>query len=153
MLEYLIAMSIVAFIAWLAWGDLRKERSVKNSWRKVKGQITEVGIKEEIRQMPKSGGMAPMYKPAVRYRYTADSREYSGSKISYNNDSTMWYSSRKWAVSRGSKWKAGKIVDVYYDPDNPQRACLVPVTGIPHLYLFFMLLWMIVLTLVLVIMP
>ena len=151
MLEYLLAMSIVAYIAWLAWGDLQKQHSIKNNWRKVKGQITEVGIKKEIRPMPKTGCMTQMYRPIVRYRYTAKSHEYSGSKISYNNDRTMWYSSRKWAVGRGNKWKAGKIVDVYYDPQNPQRACLVPVTGIPHLYLFFMLLWMVVLTFIAVI--
>jgi len=145
-LEYLIAMSIVAFLAWAVWGDLRAQWAVKNSWRKVRGQIIEAGTKEQVRRMPKTGCLAQMYSPAIRYRYAVGDREYTGSKISFNNDRTMWYSRRRWAASRGRKWKTGKVVDVYHDPDNPARACLVPVTGVPYLYLFFLILWMVVLT-------
>lgn len=145
--EYLVAMSIVICLAWLAWGDLRKQQAVKNSWRRVRGRIVEAGTRQEMRRMPKTGCLAPMYSPAIRYCYTVGDREYTGTRISFNNDRTMWYSKRSWAASRGRKWKTGRIVDVYHDPDNPARACLAPVTGVPYLYLFFLILWMAVLTL------
>ena len=152
-IQFIIAFSIVGFLAWLAWGDLKKQHAVKNSWDKVKGTIIEAGIKDDMRNMPRSGCQAQLYSPSVKYLYRVGDRDFTGTKITYNNDDTLWYSSPRWAASRGRKWKTGRTVDVYYHPDNPARACLVPVSGVPHLYLFLLVLWMAVLVFASIVMP
>ena len=99
-----------------------------------------------MRNMPRTACQAQMYCPAVKYHYRVGDTDSSGTKITYNNDNTLWYSSPRWAASRGRKWKTGRSVDVYYHPDNPAHACLVPISGVPYLYLFILILWMVVMT-------
>ncbi|MDH3526767.1 MAG: DUF3592 domain-containing protein [Gammaproteobacteria bacterium] len=153
LLEYLIAYTILGYLTWLAWGDLKKQHTVKKNWGKVKGTIIESGVKDEMGNKPRTGDVCDLYSPSVKYLYRVGDREFTGTKITYNNDNTMWYSSPRWAASRGRKWKIGKRVDIYYHPDNPARACLVPVSGVPHLYLFFLVLWMAVMAFASIIIP
>lgn len=152
-IQLLIVLSVVGFLAWLAWLEVRKQHSIKKAWGKVKGTIVEAGIKDAMRNMPRTGCLAKMYSPSVKYRYRVGDREFTGTRITYDNDRTLWYSSPRWAASRGRKWKTGRPVDVYYQPDNPARACLVPVSGVPHLQLFFLVLWIAVMIFASIVMP
>jgi hypothetical protein len=152
-LEYVIFYSILGYLSWLAWGDLKKQRAIKKGWGKVRGTIIEAGIKDKMAKVPRTGDPSGLYSPSVKYLYRVGDRDFTGTRITYNNDNTMWYSSRRWAASRGRKWKIGKPVDVYYQPDNPARACLVPVSGIAHLSLFFLALWIVVMTFAGIVLP
>ena len=58
---------------------------------------------------------------SIRFRYKVDGEEFESSKVSLFG---IW--TRKESEQFVEQFPAGKQCDVYYPPDDPQRAVLVP---------------------------
>jgi hypothetical protein len=59
----------------------------------------------------------------ARYRYRVDGRWYHGRRVSYR--ATHWIRFRE-ALRMIEGMRAGREVDVFYDPGKPARAVLIP---------------------------
>ena len=73
-------------------------------------------------QHPKTGS-GYYYSPDVRYRYTVNGKAYNGNKViaaDYSSSSA----SRAGKITR--QYKKGSNVNVYYNPENPGEAVLMP---------------------------
>ncbi|MBN1546207.1 MAG: DUF3137 domain-containing protein [Syntrophaceae bacterium] len=125
-----VAMGImIALSAYSAY----KTRVQSKTWPTVEGNI----IRSEIEQYAGAGGEGTNAETTVQeyakiaYQYLVDGRQYESDKISFS-------SSSKNAGQLVSRYPKGKTVRVYYNPDKPKQAVLVPGSaGINYAPYFF----------------
>jgi hypothetical protein len=108
------AGSAIAF--WIS-ARLRRDRRKSRSWPAVSGKIIERGV-----ETMQTDGRS--FTPIVKYSYTVEGKEYSGRRV-YRTGSVG-----------SSRRAAQRLVDglpdstpVYYDPENPSEAFLLPNPG------------------------
>jgi hypothetical protein len=93
---------------WMAWKSLE--------WRPIPGTVLKAMI------APIAGDETESYEPQVSYRYKINGRWYESRCLWYRPTYLPDYSDAIAALSGIAK---GKVVTVYVDPANPQRAVLV----------------------------
>lgn len=99
----------------------QKTRAQSSAWPTVDGSI----IRSEIEQYSSATGEDSDEETTVRehakvaYQYKVDGKEYKSSRISFSSSSGN-------AGQVVSQYPKGKIVRVYYNPDKPKQAVLVP---------------------------
>jgi hypothetical protein len=74
---------------------------------------------EENRSIPKK----PSFTPKVRFKYSVEGRELTGTAIS-NHD--VGYGDRSNAQEIVDKYRVNSLHTAYYDPVNPKKAVLEP---------------------------
>lgn len=88
------------------------------NWPTVQGEIMNVRLGRK--------GVVSKYYPIVDYKYTVDDMDFWGSRISSiakNEDRLVLYETAKESMA---KFRAqDDLVDVFYDPQNPQRSVLI----------------------------
>ncbi len=86
------------------------------SWPRVSGEII---VSEVV--ISRGGRGSKMYAPNVRYAYHVGGRSYEGDRMIYGF--TDFYL-RRGAEAMIEKYPIGQLVDVYYDPTDPNSAVL-----------------------------
>lgn len=108
---------IGAALSWWGWSILQKAR-VSAEWPSVSGQITESNL-----EFDRGGEDGDTYTPRVSYSYTVNSVSYESYAIKFGENT---YSSEREAQEILARYPAGQVVQVYYDPSDPDSAILEP---------------------------
>jgi hypothetical protein len=113
-----VALILVGAI-WLLWSlySLRKGGKSEN-WNRTTGIITKSVITDlSIR---KGHGTCPI----IHYEYSLDGRTYKSDRITWGNVHSSCTRSASAKVT--DKYKEGKEVKIYYNPDNISESVLEP---------------------------
>ncbi|MCK6580170.1 MAG: DUF3592 domain-containing protein [Anaerolineae bacterium] len=112
---------IVVILAGVAVTRTRRARSAASSWATTTGQVVASGA-QAYRSRSGTGGSTTMYRPAVSYLYTVNGRQYASDRMSLGL--SVGYGSSGIAERTASKYPAGSMVVVHYNPENPAEATL-----------------------------
>jgi len=88
------------------------------SWPMTSGTIT----KSEVESWMKDG--KSQYAAVIKYRYQLEGKEYFSYNIGVNNSSGN--NNMSAAKEIVQDYPVGKVVDVFYDPELPDSAALIP---------------------------
>lgn len=119
---------IVTGIIALIWGGLIVQNaSVSSDWPSVKGEITKSKVEKKTERVKKNDRWQTKttFWAGVQYSYSVDGTEFVGGKISFGD----YGGEQEHARQIVKRFKKGKAVDVYYDPEEPKTAVLEPGTS------------------------
>lgn len=108
-----------ALIGWWIYTLYKKREVIRQSamnWRATTGRVLKSRV--EV-----SGGETTTVHPMVLYAYEVNGRTYQSSQMR-PGDSVMRMSSSQDAYATVDRYPEGAIVQIYYNPDNPQEAAL-----------------------------
>lgn len=112
----LIVTGCFLLFSLMVWrGGLRGRRTAESSrnWPTVRGKVTASNVEK---------GWKTLYVPRVFYKFSVGGVEYTSTMISFANDHIR----KEAAEKTRDSYSVGKDVLVYYNPDNPEQAVLVP---------------------------
>jgi len=112
----------------LLWKGIRSK-----NWPKVKGTIrrSEVDVFHTLDEE----GASQDFSADIYYEYAVEGQSYGGTTVKLNYGEIKGRGDSSRAID---KYPQGSTVDVYYDPEDPNRAALEP--GIPLSTIVFLLL-------------
>jgi len=117
-LGLLLFAAIIAMGLWMsghfAWRAWMAGRS--GGWPAAAGRVTSSGVCEHLAK-------TITYYPCIRYEYSVGGRVFEGTRIMWGHKDT---GSRREAERTASRYAAGTGVEVFYDPESPETACLEP---------------------------
>ncbi len=108
-----------AAIGWYIYTQYKKRDAIRQSaqgWRTTTGRVV-------LSRVEVSGGENTSVQPVVHFAYDVNGRPYQGSHIRAG-DSVMRISTSENAYATVDRYPVGAIVQVYYNPDNPQDSAL-----------------------------
>jgi len=101
-------------------GALRGGRASQN-WPSVDGKI----ISSSIRTSSSSGAGRSRYYPVVEYEYSVDGKSLRGDRISFDTQPVSHQS----ATVITKRYSVGRVVPVFYDPEDASKCVLEPGTS------------------------
>lgn len=112
----------------LIYGMQERQRAKESvTWPTATGIILESAVTHEIREPNNPKKTQESYFAKVRYNYTVDEKQYTGTRIAFGDHRSDTDTLAQEIVAR---YPMGKEIKVYYAPDEPQSALLEPgVTG------------------------
>jgi uncharacterized protein DUF3592 len=124
---YVGAVVFSAMGLFLIVGASRNYRRGKQSlnWPKTRGIILTSNVEDKTRARQVGGrvrGRETYYEARVRYAYKVEGKEYESTWTCHKDD-------RSDAVGLAATRRSGDRLDVFYDPDNPERAALERWSG------------------------
>ncbi|WP_319522566.1 DUF3137 domain-containing protein [uncultured Desulfosarcina sp.] len=131
-----LAIGIV--IAVVSYNGYRTSLASK-SWPSVTGNIVQSEIEKQTSTSGEGANKKTTVKeyPKIAYQYNIDGKTYKSGKISFGSTGNA-----KKVVSR---YPQGKTVPVYYNPDKPGQAVLVPgnpeFNYVPYFFAVFFILF------------
>lgn len=118
---FIVALPFLAFGCreiWLAIGDLT-EAAHSATWPSVTGQILSVKVRVDKTGGARGGGRS--YIPLITYSYSVNAAKLTGNDIAPGR---YW---NRWTTHDAiTKFAAGTSAPVYYSPEDPKIAVLVP---------------------------
>jgi hypothetical protein len=113
--------TIVPFVAigWYIYNQAKKRDAIRQSalgWRTTTGRV----IKSRVEV---TGGETASVSPKVTFAYDVNGRAYQSSQIKAG-DTIMRVSTSENAYETVDRYPEGAIVQVYYNPANPEEAAL-----------------------------
>jgi hypothetical protein len=111
----------------------RRLASASLRWPTASGRVTHCDVIEEIIEektehdnRPTTSKLVHRYQIDLRYAYRVGKRDFIGTEVDWNG--TMISGLREAAEEAAAKYRPGKSVQVYYDPDQPGQAVLEPAS-------------------------
>jgi hypothetical protein len=111
----------------------RRLASASLRWPTASGRVTRCDVIEEIIEektehdnRPTTSKLVHRYQVDLRYAYRVGKRDFIGTEVDWNG--TMISGLREVAEEGAAKYRPGKSVQVYYDPDQPGQAVLEPAS-------------------------
>lgn len=111
----------------------RRLASASLRWPTATGRITHSDVIEEIIEektehdnRPTTSKLVYRYQVDLRYAYKVDKRDFIGTEADWCG--TMVSGLREVAEEAAAKYRPGKTVKVYYDPERPGHAVLEPAS-------------------------
>jgi hypothetical protein len=111
----------------------RRLASASLRWPTAAGRVTHCDVIEEIVEektehdnRPTTSKLVHRYQVDLRYAYRVGKRDFIGTEVDWNG--TMISGLREVAEEGAAKYRPGKSVKVYYDPDQPGQAVLEPAS-------------------------
>jgi hypothetical protein len=102
------------------WGyGVMKSARASLQWPSTRALI----VRSQIRSTPVSGKAEYQYSADVIYKYTVFGRQYKSNKIIAGNYSS---NSRRRAEKILRRYKEGRYVEAYFNPEKPGQAVLIP---------------------------
>ncbi|MCF8721342.1 DUF3592 domain-containing protein [Nitrospina gracilis] len=102
-----------------AW-RVGKKAEAARFWPTTQGKVQRSSLKLESGGGYQSNNST--YRADVRYRYRVGGRSYTSNKILIGGQLQMAFRNR--AEEHCRRYPVGTEVEVLYNPDNPQEACL-----------------------------
>lgn len=96
------------------------------AWPVAEGRIHHSKIIETVKRRTsgqKGQANSKSYHAKVEYEYIVSETKYSSNQISFGKTGS---NKPEYARQLVNQYPKGKIVDVYYDPEDPETAVLVP---------------------------
>src|SRR5690606_19830570 len=114
-----IILGIVG-ITLIGWGMYSLVRALESrKWPTTKGEVVN-----SVMILNQDGNNLPKYGAVVQYKYTVEGNEYISKRLSFNSGVQTTF--RSLAEKEALCYKPGMIVHVYYDPQTPNEAVLIP---------------------------
>lgn len=108
---------------------LQRKAKQSLSWPSVEGEI----VHSEVVQKSSGGGVystSTTFRADVQYRYQVRARSYRGDKVCVGID--IGTGSQDRAEERCARYQVNSPVTVYYNPGDPQEACLERILDAPY---------------------
>ncbi len=111
---------------WLILRYQKNKEKARQSlnWPRTSGRVIEARIAEHESE-DEDGHVTSTYSPVVRYEYQVNGVAYTGNQLSVGS-SVIAISDRKKVQQTINQYPPGKLVMVYYNPQNPAEAALEP---------------------------
>ena len=117
----------MAGLIFAVWGAVRLGSGAETYFSTpVMGEITKLEIKiEKLKSRGKHGTVSKkyetlLYRPVITYKYEVNGKEYSA------EETFTLYNEKEDAENKLSQYSGKKVVDVYYNKDNPEISTLFP---------------------------
>ena len=118
----IIVISIIfgAIFFWSGFRIIKKNKSAA-SWPTVAGTIISAELESYI-DYDDDGDATTMYRPLIIYQYEVEGERYTNNRVKVQKfaATSMQRVSRK----KLEKYPVGGVVEIHYDPDNPNDAVL-----------------------------
>jgi hypothetical protein len=111
---------VALFLLVMAMRSAGRARRIKN-WPTVPGRVLHSGA--ESRRVSVEGGYTTMFYPQIVYEYSVNGQRYHGTRISAGTEVGRGNGGYVQAQTQ-KKYPVGTVVQVYYDPTNPQETAL-----------------------------
>lgn len=126
----LVLLGAAGLLFWMASraGDLASRSA---SWPQTIGTVERSGVHDAwVKRGPAS---VLLYSARVLYTYEANDAPHRSSRIGFSDEylGTPGDSGRARAEAQAAQWPVGAKVPVFYDPEHPSEAALVPGGGAP----------------------
>ncbi len=110
-----------------------------SSWPTTSAVITDSSVEQETFKRKRSGNTnrtidSIKYRPTVAFEYVVKGEQYTGTTLSF---SMLAYSSAEGAQSVLVDFEPGSMVDIHYNPDNPQQSVVLPTGEPAYLFTYF----------------
>jgi hypothetical protein len=119
----------------------------KRSWQTTSGRVLFSQV-ERRRSSSGSGGTSTSYYPRVVYEYAVNGNRYQGNRVTLG--SGIGRGSYRYVQDKlESSYPPGQIVQVYYNPHNPQESALemrAPSSGVFLIVVIVMIVILIITT-------
>lgn len=120
-----VAFTAIPFILvalFLLLMALRSRRRVRQSmnWERTTGTVLFSTV-ETRRSRSGRSGYSTAYYPKVVYEYHVSGQRYQSDRLNLGEIGLGFY---KRVEAKVAEYPPGKMIDVYYDPDNPAQAVL-----------------------------
>ncbi|MBN1120585.1 MAG: DUF3592 domain-containing protein [Anaerolineae bacterium] len=93
----------------------REASAARETWMHINGEVAHSEIVEE------KSLLGPGYRTEVEYVYVLNGGEYTGSRITFNDQP---FRKRSEAEAVVEAFEAGESITVFYDPNQPENAAL-----------------------------
>lgn len=117
--------------------SIARRARASRQWPSVSGVVVSSKILKEVSSSNSGTRRAVtdhQYKPEVAFEYTVRGVKYLSNKVSFTDHST---NSTRYANRVTEKYPEGKVVAVFYDPDDPGNGVLETSAG-TAVWLFFL---------------
>jgi hypothetical protein len=121
--------AVGGLLAGIGWFTHRRAQA-SQAWPMVLGRVTHSGVR---RSTDSDGGTS--YEPDVRYMYDVGGRAFENRRLLFGG--TLNSGSSRGAEKHAARYAAGSVVQVYYNPANPQDAVLERRSGITRFMVLF----------------
>lgn len=126
---------VALFLLWRALSSRRKVRESMN-WEKTTGTVL-FSMVETRRSRSSEGGTSTSYYPKVVYEYRVMGQVYHGDRFSLGEIGLGFYNR---VATKVAEYPAGKLIDVYYNPENPLEAVLERTAPSSNILIFVVIL-------------
>ena len=126
-------LSVIAGAVAVLFGIGILQRSKETwSWPSTQGRIVSSAI-NSVMSFDIDNPRAENYEPVITYNYAVAGKLHEGKRIRLTG---MTYH-KAWARGIAKRYRVGRTVTVYYDPDSPEKAVLERGTdGIAYFVMF-----------------
>jgi Protein of unknown function (DUF3592) len=106
----MVALALGLYGSWHAWYAYTSRR-----WPKTAGRLIYSGVYS-------AAGAPPVHAPSVRYTYAVNGITYESTRLRFGGTNPF---SHRLAISEVTTEIDPVNPAVYFDPNNPRRACLI----------------------------
>ena len=122
---FLVFGSIFDWPIYLAAKDLTERGDASQQWPSTRGRIVQTKMETSSRMTSgRSSKEIPIYLPVVIYHYQPDGSVESVFEGDTIQIGLTWSKYSRDAKDLLARYPVGASVDVYYDPNNPQKSVL-----------------------------
>jgi hypothetical protein len=111
---------IVAGLTVLGWGAIELKRAhVSSTWPSTTATVIRASVREQDQRQENETGAS--YYPTIQYAYSALGEHFIGERIAFGGVAAGSLSQARQILDQ---YPTGKLVTVYYDPNDPSAAVL-----------------------------
>ena len=125
-LKALILLAVSIFLIFKG-GGMNRRSAESTHWPSTEGRVLSAQVGTEKHYSGPGGGSSTCYKADVDYEYQVQSATYRSNKISYYGSTCRgggYGQKRAQELVRG--YLENRSVEVFYNPQKPERSCLQP---------------------------
>lgn len=100
----------------------QKKADASQNWPSTRGTIIETGTVKNYHSGADNDLDVTTYSPRLKYSYKVGDSQFSSDKIAFGYGKS--FNSEMAAIYSIQKYSQGRMVTVYYNPDNPNEAVL-----------------------------
>jgi hypothetical protein len=114
------------FLAFHVGQEILDNAHASEKWPYVVGRVVSSGVGSHIHydSSIRNHEGTRMYRASLAYTYTVDYQEYRSTKVWFGDGWSS--SSSSGAEEVAARYPTGRLVNVYYNPENPKEAVLEP---------------------------
>ena len=116
-----IMFSVVAVLGYFRIGEIKDA----GNWPSVKGEIIESYVKKDVKQKAKGKRTETSYTPIIKYQYDVKGKIFVNSRYTMG----MIDGGRKNVKRMVDQYPVGSNVEIFYNPDNPQKSTIIKATS------------------------
>jgi hypothetical protein len=126
-----VFIALALFFLWRALAGRRRVREAMN-WQQTTGTVLSSEV-ETRRSRSGQSGYSTSYYPRVVYEYEVMGQRYRSNQFNLGEVGLGFYNR---VAAKVAEYPQGKMIDVYYNPNNPSEAVLERTSPRSKVFLF-----------------